>query len=142
MAEKVLAIDQKDTYDRTDNYNVYGVFCFFALRLRTAFFKWTGTAVPADGEDSNASQALVTGSFHSPNAHDFTYELYHPLLAICMRSKSQTIKSMAHELTDCFAYLLSPSAQAPSIYDNLAVYQTDVEVPKQIFAQLFSHLGE
>ena len=117
VAEKVLAVDQKDTYDRTDNYNVYGVFCFFALRLRTAFFEWTGTAVAAD-----ASQALVKGSFHAPNAHDFTYELYHPLLAICMRSKSQTIKSIAHELTDCFAYLLAPSAQAPPIYDNLAVY--------------------
>ena len=37
VAEKVLSMEGRDSYERTDNYNVYGLFCFFALRMRAAF---------------------------------------------------------------------------------------------------------
>lgn len=47
LAEKVLTIDDKDTYERTDNYNVYGLFCFFAIHMRNAFHEWKDINVPS-----------------------------------------------------------------------------------------------
>ena len=38
QAEKVLSLEGRDTYERTDNYNVYGLFCYFAMKMRRAFF--------------------------------------------------------------------------------------------------------
>ena len=43
LAEQVLTLEGRDCYERTDNFNVYGVFCYFALRMRGAFMKWTNT---------------------------------------------------------------------------------------------------
>jgi len=93
-------VDQKDTYERTDNFNVYGVFCFFAMRLRGSFFQWTDTGFV------DSTQVEITEKYHVPMAHDFVFELYQPLLAISMRSKSETVRALAYEVVDIFAYLL------------------------------------
>jgi len=128
LAERVLTIEGRDSYERTDNYNVYGLFCFFALRLRASFNAWAGTAT---------SDVAVKAKFGVPMTHAYLFELYQPLIAICMRSKSQTIKAMAFELTHNFAFLLSPHS-----FSRLCIFQTDEGVPKQIFTLLFAQLGQ
>ena len=92
----------RDSYERTDNYNCYGLFCFFYLRMRQAFFSWIGQqpAVLA------GQHIQVAGELNLPMQHAYTYELYQPLLAIAMGSKSETVKAMAFETTNMLAYLL------------------------------------
>ena len=119
MAEKVLSIEGRDSYERTDNFNVYGVFCFFALRMRSAFFNWTGT----QHIDENLS---IKAQFNTPMTHLYSFELYMPLLAINMRNKSETIRALAFETTQIFAYLLQPEARK---LDNLCSFITDENVP-------------
>lgn len=124
QAEQVLTIEGRDSYERTDNYNVYGLFCFFALRLRSAFFDWSGT--PTQSSDSIA---LKQPKFNSPMTHTYSYELYMPLITINMRSKSKTIRSLAFELSHIFSYLLQSDVNARQ-FENLCVFQTDEEVPR------------
>ena len=99
LAEQVLSIEGRDCYERTDNFNVFGLFCFFAIRMRKAFFEWAGNS-------ALVNQLNIQGAFNIPATHVFSYELYQPLLAICMRSKSETIKALAFEITHIFAYLI------------------------------------
>lgn len=133
LAEKVLAVDRKDTYERTDNFNVYGLFCFFTLRLRSAFLKWMGNT------DNKLFGINVTAQFNSPSRHVFTYELYQPLLVICMRSKSETIRAFASETIDIFAYLLLDEKRK---FDHICLFQSDTSVPFELFSQLFTNLGD
>lgn len=43
-----LELEGRDTYERTDNYNIYGLFCFFAIHTRQAFFDWVGQPVSTE----------------------------------------------------------------------------------------------
>ena len=102
MAEKVFTIDDKDTYERTDNFNVYGIFCFFAMHTRNAFQEWTGKA-----DSPQLTKIDITRvKYQTPNQHIFNFEIYQPLLEINIRSKSETIRALAFEIIDMFAYLL------------------------------------
>ena len=135
LAEKVLSIDDKDTYERTDNYNVYGLFCFFAMRSRNAFLEWTGKS-----SDSRVVMIDTAGKYQTPNRHAFNFEIYHPLLEINMRSKSETVRALAYEMIDMYAYMLQGDGWRQ--IERLSVFQTDESVVKKIFTRLFSQLGE
>lgn len=98
--------------------------------LRRGFFEWAGnTAV---------TQIDIPTEFSGPNTHQFNYEVFQPLLAICMRSKSETIKALAFEVTHIFAYLAASAKRL----ENLCVFNTDLSPMHEIFDQLFSQLGE
>ena len=47
-AEKVLTlVEGRDSYERSDNYNVYGLFCFHYLKMERAFTQWIN---PVEGK--------------------------------------------------------------------------------------------
>lgn len=69
LAKQGLLMEGRDSYERTDNYNAYGLFCYFALRMRQDFFKWTGMPTPAN------ENILVHTEF-VPTTHEYTYELF------------------------------------------------------------------
>ena len=91
-------MEGRDSYERTDNYNVYGLFCFFAVQMRRSFFKWVQQPI--------SDEFNVPSAFNSPMQHAYTFELLQPLLVICMRSKSETVRALAFEKTHMLAYLL------------------------------------
>ena len=127
MAEKVLSLEGRDTYERTDNYNVYGLFCYFALKMRRAFFQWIGSGVLNDDIE-------VSGEFNIPWTHAYTYELLMPLVVICMRSKSETIKALAFEMSHIMTFLLRDEKKK---FNNLCVFITDEAIPTQLHQQFF-----
>ena len=71
--------------------------------------------------------------------HAYTYELYQPLLAIAMGSKSETLKAMAFETTNMLAFLLRDQKNQ---FNKLTVFQTEDSASKQLFEKLFAELGE
>ena len=125
-------MEGRDSYERTDNYNAYGLFCYFALRMRQDFSQWTGMPTPTN------ENILVYTEF-VPTTHEYTFELFQPLLNLCMPSKSETIKAMAFETAHMLAYQLREQKKQ---FGNLCLFQTEETVPKQMLEQLFTQLGE
>ena len=82
--------ENRDSYGRDDNYNVYGVFVFFALKIRQPFLSIEG--ISNDMVQLTSSDKYL---FSVPMSPDYTYELMLPLLEINMRSPSQTLISIS-----------------------------------------------
>lgn len=82
--------DTRDSYDRCDYYNAYGVAVFFMLKLRRAQFMHMGT----EESELTSDKGL---QFMMPNTPIFNYEVFQPLLLITAQSKSETIKAMTTE---------------------------------------------
>ena len=129
QAEKVLAAKDRDSYDRRDNFNVYGLFVYFALKARNAFLPWAGQE--ADG--------IVQGELTAHYSHLYNYELLLPVLLISLRSKSETIRALALETTQMLV-MLKQGAQDKS--KNLLSFQTDEQLATEVIAELFATMGE
>ena len=69
--------EQKDSYDRQDNYNVIGLACYLVLSSKSAICSLTGTPL--------ALFARVN-EYLSPIANDFMLESLVPLFNYCLRS--------------------------------------------------------
>ena len=52
-----------------------------------------------------------------------------PLVVICMRSKSETIKALAFEMSHIMTFLLRDEKKK---FNNLCVFITDETVPTQL----------
>ena len=87
-------------YERTDNYNVHGIFCYFALRMRNAFMKWTNINY------EHSALKEIPAKYGNVNSHIYTLELFQPLLIFAMESKSETIRNLAYEQIHILTYLL------------------------------------
>jgi hypothetical protein len=75
----VKATDQRDSYERTDNYNVFGVFVYFSLKIRQNFLLSGGC-----GPDETPLTSDV--SFYScPYSPDYLFELFQPLLVFAFQ---------------------------------------------------------
>lgn len=70
----------KDSYALTDNFNTHGLFCFFTIQMRNAFHEWTGKSV------KSTTMIATKANYQIPYRHIFNFEIYQPLIAICMRS--------------------------------------------------------
>ena len=65
--------ENRDSYDRCDYYNDYGVSVFFILKLRKAFFQHMGLSAPAwEGFDLTSDLGL---NFTLPYGTDFILEM-------------------------------------------------------------------
>jgi len=73
-----LPFSQKDTYDRTDNFNVYGLAVFCALKMSSMF--------------SGSKDFVKTFNFNVPVHHYFLYELLQPFASYLLESESETLK--------------------------------------------------
>ena len=64
----------RDSYDRTDHFNAYGLSTFFILKQRRAFFEHMGSQVQViDGFELISAHDL---SFNFPHGPDFTLEVF------------------------------------------------------------------
>ena len=72
-------------------------------------------------------------------SHVYTYELFQPLVVICMRSKSETIRALAFESVHILTYLLGGQRRQ---FANLCIHQIEAEVPRQLFELMFEHLED
>ena len=62
-----------------------------------------------------------------------------PLIVICMRSKSETIKALAFEMSHIMCFLLRDEKKK---FNNLCVFITDEAIPTQLLEQFFVQLGD
>ena len=91
--------EQRDSYEREDNYNVYGVFVFFAMKIRQPFL-----AIEGVNNDVVQLTSVDKYTFSVPMSPNYTHELMLPLLDINLRSQSQTLQSIAQEVSQMVAF--------------------------------------
>ena len=89
----------KDCYDRDENYNINGLFAYFALKIRRPFLQIDGIA-----DDEFPLLSNNNSLFGVPMSPDYTYELMVPLLVFNHSSRSQTIKLLVQETIQMIAY--------------------------------------
>ena len=75
------------------------------MRVRQSFYSWKGhedltSRIGGGIELKQGNKSYV------PMSHSYIYELYQPLLVICLRSKSESIRAIACETTQILASLL------------------------------------
>ena len=75
--EKDAYNESKDSYDRDDNYNVHGLFTFFALRIRHPFLKLPGIATDKIELLNTEKPSQL---FIAPMSPYYNYEIMLPLI--------------------------------------------------------------
>lgn len=91
--------EARDSYGRDDNYNVHGVFMFFAMKIRQPFLQIEGVS-----NDAVQLTCVEKYTFSVPMSPCYTHELMLPLLEINLRSRSSTLNQFAQETAQMVAY--------------------------------------
>ena len=86
---KPKPFDERDSYERADQYNPIGIAVLFMLKLNESF---------NETED-------VHRTWNVPQSHLFTYELMQYFLNGCLKTKSDTLVLMAVDCAQKLAYL-------------------------------------
>ena len=92
----------RDSYDRCDFYNAYGIAVFYILKLRKGFFKFMQHDIVSwEGFDLVSDQQLT---FLQPHSPEYILEMFQPLLLVTSQSKSETIKALSAETLQMLVY--------------------------------------
>ena len=88
-----------------DNYNVYGLFAYFAIKQRQNLLNLNKESQILKAD---STQILASGNFSlsCPKSARYAFEEMLPVLLITMKSKSETIKALTLETTQIYAFML------------------------------------
>jgi len=129
--------DSRDSYDRCDYYNTYGLAVFYMLKLRRAQFAHMGLDLGVwEGFELTSDKGL---EFMLPHGPEYTFEVFQPLLLVTAQSKSETVKALTFETLQMLIYFNQANLERIS---GLTKFSGDDKTVKDIFVQAFVSLGE
>ncbi len=115
-----LSPEDKDSYERTDFYNIIGFSVYLLQHLNSFEEK------PAD---------IIFPSGWNP---DYTFELLQPMLAELLEQKFPAIKHLAVRSVALFAYML----QGKTPYENVGHHYDDAGSASEMALNLFELVGK
>eukprot|EP00347_Sterkiella_histriomuscorum_P018080 403346866 len=124
--------EARDSYDRQDNYNVFGLSVYYCLSFKQSIDRLTGN-------NSTHYDFCKVNQYQSPFANAFMFDCLMPLFRYCIKSsKSETIINIGLESVCYWAYL---NQTTKPIYEYLGQFTKDEQSVQYLVQQIYNFMG-